>query len=494
MNPVRNQNFKMFHINKLSVEGIVTWRRRVKLGAVSNGVKKNILFLLAFFFAFSTAYAADELPPLPKGPMILTSATPAMQSAEYWIKRIPDAEKPIKTMDQMKHFNEEIKNMVPENIDVLKLDKSRPGKAVIDQLQLEYDTLKNRKLFDAKDKTVPKTFFEEEVKPIMQIDQVPARIKVKWGVATRATSVRAIPTMVKMIEGKGDVEFDQLQYTLIKLWTPVAIYHTSSDGKWFYVQAPYVRGWVKAKDIAIFEGREELKTRLKSGSFLVVTGEGVRVFRDATLKEVFQRPSMGTVIPMASSKSSEGSYPVWMPYRKEGGVVGLTKCYISRKSDVTKGFPVYSQANVIRQAFKLLGQRYGWGGQYNGRDCSGFTHDVFLSFGVDLPRDSKQQAMVGTQLGYFEPFQNDVEKKAVLRSARPGITLMKMPHHQMIYLGTVNDQFYTIHSTWAERTGQDELADEKNRINQVVVSDLELNGRSYVGSLFDRILSINEVD
>src|SRR5664279_5057981 len=101
-------------------------------------MKKNVLFLIAFLFIFSAAYADEELPSLPKGPMILTSATPAMQSPEYWIRRIPNAEKPIKTMDQMKHFNDEIKNMVPENIDVLKLDKSRPGKSVIDQLQLEY--------------------------------------------------------------------------------------------------------------------------------------------------------------------------------------------------------------------------------------------------------------------------------------------------------------------------------------------------------------------
>ncbi len=456
-------------------------------------MKKIFLFLLAVFFIFPALYAEEELPPLPKGPMILTSATPAMQSPEYWIKRIPGAEKPIKTMDQVKHFNEEIKTMVPENIDVLKIEKRRPGKTVMDQLQLEYDTLKNRKLFDANDKVVPKSFFEE-IRPLMQIDQVPSKIKVKWGVATRATSVRAIPTMVKMIEGPGDYEFDQLQFTLIKLWTPVAIYHHSSDEKWFYIQAPYVRGWVKAKDIAIFSSRDDLKTRLKTGSSLVVTGESVRVFRDETLKDVYQRPSMGTVIPMASSKTSEGPYAVWMPYRKEGGSVGLTKCFISRKSDVAKGFPVYSQANVIRQAFKLLGARYGWGGMYNGRDCSGFLHDVFLSFGIDMPRDSKQQAMIGTQLGYFEPFQNETERKAVLRSARPGITLLKMPKHQMIYLGMVNDQFYAIHSTWAERTGDDREKDEKNRINQVVVSDLELNGRSYLGSLFDRILSINEVD
>ena len=457
-------------------------------------MKKNILFLpVLFLLLFSSAYAEEKLPPLPKGPMILTSATPAMQSADYWIRKIPDAEKPIKTMDQMKHFNDEIKNMVPENIDVLKLDKSRPGKGIRDQLELEYSTLKNRKLFDANDQVVPKSVFEK-IYPLMQIDQVSSKIKVKWGVATRTTSVRAIPTMMKMIEGKGDYEFDQLQFTQIKLWTPVAIYHKSGDGKWFYVQAPYVRGWVQAKDIALFEDREALKTRLRSGGSLVVTGESVRVYRDATLKDVFQRASMGTVIPMATSKSAEGSYPVWMPYRKKDGSAGLTKCYISRKSDITKGFPVYSQANVIRQAFKLLGQRYGWGGMYNGRDCSGFIHDVFLSFGVDMPRDSKQQGMVGTQLGHFAPFQNDAERKAALKAARPGITLMRMPKHQMIYLGTVNGQFYAIHSTWAERTGDDPVADVKNRINQVVVSDLELNGRSYIGSLFDRIISINEVD
>ena len=468
-------------------------------------MKKAFPFLLAFFFVFSAAYADEDLPPLPKGPLLLTTATPAMQSPEYWIKRLPDAEKPIKTMDQMKHFNEEIHSTIPECVDVFKIDKSRPGKQVIDQMQLEYDTLKNRKLFDEHGKTVPKTVFEETVKPVMQIEKVPAKVKMQWGAAVCATSVRALPTPMKMIEGADDVEFDQLQFTQIKLWTPVGIFHESSDGKWYYVQAPYVRGWVKAKDIAIFPDRDRLKLATRSGRFLVVTGESVRVFRDAALKDMVQRPSMGSLLPLSSggkksSKKDEGAavssdvYTVWMPYRKDEGTVALSKSYVSKKSDVTQGFPTYSQANVIRQAFKLLAERYGWGGMYNGRDCSGFVHDVFLSLGVDLPRDSKQQAMIGTQLGHFSPFQDDAEKKAILKSARPGITLLKMPHHQMIYLGTVNDQFYIIHSTWAERIGQDQQLDEKRRINQVVVSDLNLNGKSYIGSLFDRIVSMNEVD
>lgn len=467
-------------------------------------MKKIFSFILVFslMLPFPLARAEEELPPLPKGPLLLTTATPAMQSAEYWIKRIPGAEKPIKTMDQMKHFNDEIRSMIPERVDVFKIDSVRAGKHISDQLQLEYDTLKNRKLFDQNGKTVSKTVFEETIKPVMRIDKVPARIKMRWGAAVRATSIRALPTSIKMIEGADDVEFDQLQFTQIKLWTPVGIFHESDDGRWFYVQAPYVRGWVRAKDIAIFADRDRLKLFAKSGKFLVVTGESVRVFRDAAMQNMVQRPSMGTILPLAAAKKTAGgdvasgpdAYTVWMPYRKDDGGVALSKSYVSKKSDVTLGFPVYSQANVIRQSFKLLGQRYGWGGMYNGRDCSGFVHDVFLSLGVDLPRDSKQQALTGTQLGHFEPFQDDVEKRAILRSARPGITLLKMPHHQMLYLGMVNDQFYVIHSTWAERIGQDPKLDEKRRINQVVVSDLNLNGKSYVSSLFDRIVSINEVD
>jgi cell wall-associated NlpC family hydrolase len=465
-------------------------------------MKKQILLCLALVIFTANARAEEKLPPLPKGPMILTSATRAMQSPDYWINKIPNAEKAVKTPAEVEKFNDFIRSFVKENVDVFKLDTVRPGKQITDILTLEYETLKNRKLFGVDDKYVPKSFFEEQIKPLVQIDKVPSRVKMKWGAVVRSTSVRAIPTMVKMLEEKGDVEFDQLQFTLVKLWTPVGIYHSSSDGKWLYIQAPYVRGWVKAKDIAIFPNRGELKKYAGSDHFLVVTGESVKVYKDSQRTILLQKPSMGTVIPLAAAEKSQGTktssgsgnYVVWMLYRKEGGGAGVAKAYINKSSDVSKKFPAYSQANIIRQAFKLLGQRYGWGGQYNGRDCSGFVHDVFLSMGVAFPRDSKQQAIVGTQLGFFKPNEDDAGKKAALNSARPGLALIKMPHHQMMYLGKVNGEHYVIHSTWAERTGGDPKKDAKNRINQVVVSDLELNGRSYVGSLFDRIVSINEID
>jgi cell wall-associated NlpC family hydrolase len=47
---------------------------------------------------------------------------------------------------------------------------------------------------------------------------------------------------------------------------------------------------------------------------------------------------------------------------------------------------------ILRQAFKFLGERYGWGQGYAGRDCSGFVSEVYRSFGVDLTRNTGDQA------------------------------------------------------------------------------------------------------
>lgn len=436
-------------------------------------MKKLISFSIILLLLTPSVFASEELPPLPDSPLFLTSTTPEQLTADYWINRLPNPDEVIKTPEEVKHFNDEIRAMLPEQKDIFAMQSGRAGKGTAEDLQNVFNALRGRKLLFADDTPVPKIFYDERIKPVMAWDKVPERIQYQWGAAVRAASVRALPTDVKLLEKPGDIEFDMLQFTQIKLWTPIAVYHTSPDKNWYYIQAPYTRGWVKASDVALFSSRDSLKKYVKSKKFLVVTGESVPVYANPSLSRLSQRPSMGTVLPLAGQ--AEEAYVVEMPFRGEGGKVSIRKGYISRASDVSRDFPAYTQRNVIRQAFKLLGARYGWGGMYNGRDCSGFTHDVFLSMGLDMPRDSKQQGFVGTQLGHFKAFQDAEYKATVLRSATPGITLLRMPMHLMLYLGEVGNNFYIIHSTWAERYSM--TSDDKNRINQVVVSDLTLNGR-----------------
>lgn len=433
-----------------------------------------------------------ELPPLPKGPLILTSVTPDQFDPDYWIRRIPGAENPIKTPQELKEFNEEIDLMVAERQNIFALDPSRSGSGIRSAIEQAFKTLKNRILYDRNNATVPDAVFDDKIKPVLGTDKIPATVKLQWGAAIRAASVRALPSDILMMEKPNDPEFDMLQFTQIKPWTPVGILHTSTDKAWYYVQAPYARGWVRSRDIALFPSRGELKKFAQPSDFLVVTAESIPLYSDPELSAVVLRASMGTVLPLSRFDGKTGAHAVWIPVRKSTGGAGIEKAYVAPGSDVTRGFMPFSQANIIRQAFKLLGARYGWGGTYNGRDCSGFTHDVFLSLGVDMPRDSKYQSIIGTQISAFEPYHSTEEKTQALRACAPGMTLIKMPSHMMLYLGEVNGQFYVIHSTWAERYSKD--SDAKNRINQVVVSDLTLNGKSYLGSLFDRITAINEVN
>jgi hypothetical protein len=452
---------------------------------------KKFSFLFLFLLSVTAwAVETDELPPMPPGPLVLTSITPEQLSPDYWINRLPNPDQPLKTPEELAQLNEENHEMIKDLVDIFEMELKRRGGPIRDQIELEYNTVKGRILFGSDDQLIPKSLFEQQIKPLLQLEKIPGQIPMRWGVATRATSVRALPSDVKMLEEIGDYEFDQLQFTLIKLWTPVGIYHTSRDGQWYYLQAPYVRGWVRSRDIALFSDREELRRYARPERPLVVLGESVPVFHDPELQRVSQRASMGTTLPIAGS--SGNGYQVWMPRRGADGSVLLQKGYLHAKSDVRVGFPPFTQRNIIQQAFKLLGARYGWGGQYNGRDCSGFVHDVYLSMGVDMPRDSRDQAFVGTQLGHFEPMRQAEEKAGAILGGAPGITLMRMPLHMMIYIGEINGQFYVIHSTWAERYSM--TSDAKRRINQVVVSDLTLNGRSYLGSLFDRIVSVNEVN
>lgn len=434
--------------------------------------------------------AQDDLPPLPQGPLLLTSVKPEQLKPDYWINRLQEPDRVLKTPEELQTLNRDTYAMVKDQVDIFKSPVKRRGSRVREVIQREYETLKGRKLFGVDDVYVLPDFFEKEVRPLEQLEQIPDEIQMKWGAAVKAASVRALPTDVKMLEQKGDIEFDQLQFTQIKTWTPVGIFHTSKDGKWFYIQAPYARGWVKAEEIAVFPARKELEKYARQDSFLAVTGESVPVYADEKFENQIQAPSMGTVLPLA--ERTESAYGIWLPSRGPDGNVIFEKAYVRATDDVSMGFMPFTQKNIIRQAFKLLGARYGWGGTYNGRDCSGFTQDVFLSLGLDMPRGSKEQSFVGTQLGYFE-YKDDAEaKKRMLDAAVPGITILRMPHHMMIYLGQINGQYYVIHSTWAERYSM--TSDAKNRINQVVVSDLTLNGKSYLGPLFDRIISANEMN
>ncbi len=63
--------------------------------------------------------------------------------------------------------------------------------------------------------------------------------------------------------------------------------------------------------------------------------------------------------------------------------------------------------NIIRSAKRMLGMPYLWGGKSSkANDCSGFTQTVFRANGIQLPRDARQQALLGETIVPKEDFSN----------------------------------------------------------------------------------------
>ena len=79
--------------------------------------------------------------------------------------------------------------------------------------------------------------------------------------------------------------------------------------------------------------------------------------------------------------------------RGADGRLGFAPALLQRNSDSAADVLPLTRANLIRQAFRFLGERYGWGHAYNGRDCSGFVSEVYRSMGVQLPRNTSDQAV-----------------------------------------------------------------------------------------------------
>lgn len=69
--------------------------------------------------------------------------------------------------------------------------------------------------------------------------------------------------------------------------------------------------------------------------------------------------------------------------------------------------PEVLRKGIIAAARRMMGIPYLWGGNSSkGNDCSGFTQIVFKSNGIQLPRDSRQQALLGQEITADDSFSN----------------------------------------------------------------------------------------
>jgi cell wall-associated NlpC family hydrolase len=288
----------------------------------------------------------------------------------------------------------------------------------------------------------------------LNLDALPETITPEFGLIVRRTDMRTFPTLDRVISGESSADLDRFQEHGLFPGEAVAILHQSADGGWLFVQSYNYAAWIE-KDHVATGSRDEVLGFVAETDFLLVTGSKVHTNYDPQLPAVSEvQLDMGVRLPVFGAskvghnlrgQNPYASHVVQLPTRTADGGLQFEYALIARSQDVRRGYLPYTRGNVIRQAFKFLGERYGWGHSYNGRDCTGFVSEVYKTFGIFMPRNSGDQgsSVIGDNARFADDTSFD-DKRAVVDKLQIG-ALLYLPGHVAMYIGEDNGEPYIIH-------------------------------------------------
>ena len=389
-----------------------------------------------------------------------------MLKPEYWIEKIGDAEKLILNEQEVIEFNKKsFRKMKSKGFAEWLYDMETYPETITRGELLHTmksysseEALPSKTCYDIHAKKISKTV-KEEVLYQANFEGISNEIRVEWGMLINREDVRAFPTDTVFAEEPKYIDFDLFQLTTLPAGSPVVILHQSKNGKWYYIQTMIYKGWVKRENIALAKNKKEIFDYANSDKFLMVAESKIETEPNPFIKQisniVFQ---MGDKLPLIEfdeipesipmnnlhAQSPQGCYVVKIPVKDEEGYLEFRLALIARYNDVCEGYLPYTRGNIIQQAFKLLGERYGWNGMFKRRDCSQFIMNVFKTMNIIIPSFTRMQEE-GTA-GKSIEFSGSIQRReSVLNKLQPGDPI-HLKGHVVMYLGKVGENYYMIHS------------------------------------------------
>jgi hypothetical protein len=411
----------------------------------------------SFIFAFAAVAlagctSAPNVLPVPEHAVI--GVTNAQLTPDYWIKKAARPGRLTLDRSQIANQNAKLLSTDPSVRDIQKLPASLGGtevRAWIEQLS----SRPSATVYDQHGEAVPTATLDELVSSL-QLDAIPASQTTRYAMVVRRADLRTFPTRLRVFSSKGDTDIDRFQESALFPGAPVAIVHASRDGQWLFVVNDLYAAWIE--HTAVAEGtRDQIFGYGMQSPYLVVTGATVRTVFTPEAPAVSElQLDMGVRVPVLAdwpaAKPVNGQHPyaanvISLPTRKEDGSLSFVPALLPKTSDVSSDYLPLNDINVVRQGFKFLGERYGWGHSYNARDCSGFVSEVYRSFDVRMPRNTRDQgvspAFTRIDLTSADSHERRLE---ILRSLQVG-DLVYIPRHVMMVIGHERGVPYVIHDT-----------------------------------------------
>lgn len=296
--------------------------------------------------------------------------------------------------------------------------------------------------------------FWESLYALRDIEGIAEEQPIRYGITTKRASMRMLPYEGLLSSNVESDYFCNLQTSAILMNEPVLVLHESADGEWYFIFSTFCEGWIKADSVALCDTYEEWTIWQEPENFLMVTGDEFELEMDTEHTGVSELSLyMGTKLELVKYKDYEvegkGRVPyenfiVKVPLRDESGKLSWEYAFVPISEDVNVGYLELTAENMTEQMLKTCGNRYGWGGMYEARDCSQFSKDVYKCFGFDIGRNSRVQADM-PMTTYNVEGKSVEEKKEIFDTLAPG-SIVFFPGHIMLYLGEYEGEYYVVSS------------------------------------------------
>ena len=232
---------------------------------------------------------------------------------------------------------------------------------------------------------------------------------MRWGLVVQRAPTAHVPDALRVFTRADDTDIDRFQESALFPGTPVAIVHESRDGAVVVRRAARaMRAWIEKRHVARRRRATSCSATPQRTPYRVVTGATVRTVLHPRGAAAVANCSSTWACACRCSRTWPADQTVNGQHPYAAHVIELPVRERRRRARVRAGaaaaraptsqrdYLPLTRANVLRQGFKFLGERYGWGHDYNARDCSGFVSEVYRSFGVLLPRNTRDQAVSPT--------------------------------------------------------------------------------------------------
>ncbi|MBB3227590.1 cell wall-associated NlpC family hydrolase [Luteibacter sp. Sphag1AF] len=424
----------------------------------------------------------------------LPGVADAQLDPTFWVARLDTPDAIILAPDAIAALNRKIARLDPSMYDIRHLPATLPRNQVLAWVN-KASPMPTRPLYTDNGLRIDQSALNT-VMNHAGIDTIPESTTPRYGMAVTRTSLRSYPTGMRAFSQPGDTDIDRFQESALYPGDPVAIVHTTRDGRWFFVVSERYAAWVAASDIAQGSAKQVF-AQVDATPFRVITGAKPRTVYTPESVAVSERQlDMGTRVPLATQtgvvngQNASTSYVLRLPVRTTDGHLAFQPALLQRNGESSAGYLPLTQANIIRQAFRFLGERYGWGNAYNGRDCSGFVADVYRSMGVVLPRNTGDQSTSpGLDHQAFTDADGHDARASAVESLQPG-DLIYIPGHVMMMIGRIDGQPYVIHDVTGINVRNKQGALIRTVINEVAVTPLLPLMYDEKHSFVDRMTSI----